>query len=77
MGDSSGRTLNIETRPSDSCMVTACLISSVLIDGKANKLSLDLQQVPASSVFQALTLSPIPQLVTGYYYDDYFRYVQV
>lgn len=70
-------TLNTETIPSDSSVVTACLISSVLMDGKVNELSLDLQQVPASCVFQALSLSPVHQLVTRYYYVDHFRYVQV
>lgn len=58
-------TLNTETIPSDSYMATACLISCVLIDGKVNNL----QQVLASSVFRALSLSPISQVVTGYFYE--------
>lgn len=36
-----------------------------------------MQQVPARSVFPALSLSPIPYVGKGFYYDDYVRYVQV
>lgn len=71
------RTLNTETIPSDSEMVLACLISSVLRDGKVNQLSLDLQQVPARPVFRTLSPFPIPQVGKGTRYDVILVQVQV